>query len=142
MSTESKAKYSVGVSVLITANRHLLLGRRINTGTADGLLSTPGGRIEMDENMFDAAVRETWEETGIVLKQSDLLQVGFKEHFRFDKHYFMFYFWATISRDRTIVTMEPNKCEEWKWIHFDTVMRLDDCTEPREILKSVNLLAR
>jgi 8-oxo-dGTP diphosphatase len=137
MSTESKAKFSVGVSVLIVREGKLLLGRRQNTCTADGLLSTPGGRIEINETMFNAAVRETMEETGISVEET--LCVGFKEHFRYGKHYFMFYMWAVVS-EGVPRNLEPHKCEGWQWVDINKIPA--DCTEPPEIIESVKILSR
>lgn len=37
--------------------------------------STPGGSVELDENPVDAVVRETWEETGLVVQPTALIGV-------------------------------------------------------------------
>lgn len=137
MSTESNSKFSVGVSVLVVRDGMLLLGRRINTGTLDGWLSTPGGRIEQGETMFQAARRELKEETG--LGTGLLLVIGFKEHFRAGKHYFMVYLYAD---DVTGVpqNLEPGKCEGWCWVEWEKIP-LGECTEPLEILDTVRFLS-
>lgn len=137
MSTESKAKFSVGVSVLVVRDNKLLLGRRINTGTLDGWLSTPGGRIEETEDMYAAARRELKEETG--LDSDALLVIGFKEHFRSGEHYFMFYLFASDVQG-VPENKEPGKCEGWCWVEWDKVP-LDECTEPLEILNMTQFLS-
>ena len=139
MSTTAKAKFSVGVSVLVTnRNGKLLLGERQNTGTADGLLSTPGGRIEMDENMYQCAEREALEEAGIQVHNLEFL--GFQEHFRYGKHYFMFYYWAPRYTGR-IRNVEPHKCKGWAWYATEKI-GLNICTEPFWILGKVCELFR
>lgn len=130
MSTQSKATFSVGVSVLIVREGKLLLGRRQNTSTADGLLSTPGGRLEMDEDRFGCAIREAKEEAGIEIEREDLFPLGFQELFRYGKHYFMFYMLACRFRGE-IVNMEPSKCEGWDWYDLDDI---PNSTEPQEII--------
>ncbi len=40
-----------------------------------GLWSTPGGAVEPDEDPIDAVVRETWEETGLLVKPVSLMGV-------------------------------------------------------------------
>lgn len=137
MSTLSKSKFSVGVSVLVTdASGKLLLGERQNTTTADGLLSTPGGRIEMDECMYQCAQREAMEEAGITV--TSLIFVGFQEHFRYDKHYFMFYYWAP-RHEGKVRNTEPNKCKGWAWYDIGKIY-LNECTEPFWILAKVREL--
>ena len=54
----------VGCSVLIKSNNKLLLGIR-NKEPNKGLAITPGGRVELFENMIDTVKREIMEETGL-----------------------------------------------------------------------------
>lgn len=61
---------SVSVHVFDEANRLLLV--RLSEG---GIWSTPGGVMEPDEFPADAAVREAWEETGLLVKPERLLGV-------------------------------------------------------------------
>jgi 8-oxo-dGTP diphosphatase len=126
-----KPKYAVGVSVLITKGDSLLLGERTNTSAA-GLLSTPGGRIEQEEDIFSCAVRETMEETGLSLTKELLRVVAWREHFRFGQHYFMFYVHAPQSFG-TIENREPEKCKGWEWRKIGE-LKAEETTEPLEIL--------
>jgi 8-oxo-dGTP pyrophosphatase MutT (NUDIX family) len=41
----------------------------------DGVWSTPGGSMELDETPADAVVREVWEETGLLVAPSRLIAV-------------------------------------------------------------------
>jgi 8-oxo-dGTP diphosphatase len=52
------------VSVHVFGGDRLLLVRRRD----GGIRSTPGGAIEPDERPADAAVREAWEETGLLVR--------------------------------------------------------------------------
>jgi 8-oxo-dGTP pyrophosphatase MutT (NUDIX family) len=61
---------SVSVHVFDDAGRLLLVRQR-----DDGAWSTPGGLIEPDERPADAAVREAWEETGLLVRPDRLLGV-------------------------------------------------------------------
>lgn len=61
---------SVSVHVFDATNRLLLV--RLREG---GIWSTPGGAMEPDEYPADAAVREAWEETGLLVKPERLLGV-------------------------------------------------------------------
>lgn len=61
---------SVSVHVFDAAGRLLLVRQR-----EGGLWSTPGGLIEPDERPADAAAREAWEETGLVVRPERVLGV-------------------------------------------------------------------
>ncbi len=54
----------VGCSVLIKSNNKLLLGIR-NKEPNKGLAITPGGGVELFENMINTVKREIMEETGL-----------------------------------------------------------------------------
>ena len=59
----------VGTGVLLVNNENrILLGCR----TDNGQWSLPGGSLEIGETLEDCIVRETMEETGIVIEKSDL----------------------------------------------------------------------
>lgn len=64
---------SVVICVLIHDNNILLIER--SKGDYAGLLGLPGGKIEKNEHLSDAATREIFEESGI--------QAEFKEHLGF-----------------------------------------------------------
>ena len=61
---------SVSAHVLDAEGRLLLVRQR-----DDGVWTTPGGLVEPDERPADAVVRETWEETGLVVTPGRLLGV-------------------------------------------------------------------
>ena len=61
---------SVSAHVFDDAGRLLLVRQR-----EGGIWSTPGGLVEPDERPADAAVRETWEETGLVVRPERVLGV-------------------------------------------------------------------
>lgn len=61
---------SVTGIVRAPGNRVLLIQQR-----DDGMWSTPGGSIEVDEKPADAVVREVWEETGLLVAPRRLFGV-------------------------------------------------------------------
>jgi 8-oxo-dGTP pyrophosphatase MutT (NUDIX family) len=61
---------SVSVHVFDSRGRLLLVQQR-----ESGVWSTPGGLIEPDESPADAAAREVWEETGLLVRPDALLGV-------------------------------------------------------------------
>lgn len=128
-----KPRLAVGVSVFFVNGSQILLGERATSLKAGGMLSTPGGRIEMTENIFQCAIREAKEETGLTVTENNLSMLGFKEHFRFDDHYIMFY--VIVNKfEGKIQNLEPDKCRGWGWWTINSIP-VDNCTEPPEILQ-------
>lgn len=129
--TSDKPVYAVGASVLLTnENGQLLLAKRKNNSGA-GLLSTPGGRVEYsDESALAAAEREFEEECGAKLVEPII--IGCKKHFRFGKHYFMFYVHASVWFG-DIKNCIPDKSEDWAWFDVDD-LSAQNCTEPSYII--------
>jgi 8-oxo-dGTP diphosphatase len=143
--TAEKPRYAVGVSVLLTNQGQLLLGRRKNNKAA-GWLGTPGGRLEPNESIMECARREFYEETGAHLVQG--VDLGTNQatprifnvlrHNRFDDNYVMIYVHAT-AWEGIIDNPEPEKCEGWSWYSGYDLEGEKNITEPEEILKYLPL---
>lgn len=133
-----KARHAVGVSVLLIENGEILLGKRGKKTTneqARGMLSTPGGRLELEETFTDCALREFKEETGAELA-GDLKILGIRKFYRFGEHYIMVYVLAT-DHTGTIANPEgDDKCEGgWQWFETELVFYpWIKVTEPTDIL--------
>lgn len=59
-----------------------------------GWLMLPGGKQEVDETSYQAAIRETWEETGIKVINPKLKVVATHNHFYRQRVYLVFIFQA------------------------------------------------
>ena len=64
----------VGVGAVIVAEGRALVVKRA-TEPLKGQWSIPGGAVELGETLRQAAVRETREETGLVVEAGDVLEV-------------------------------------------------------------------
>ena len=76
----AKLRQRIGTSRLllpsVTAIIYGPLGEILLVNQRDGdMWSTPGGAVEPDEDPSDAVVRETWEETGLVVRPTGLIGV-------------------------------------------------------------------
>lgn len=59
----------VGIGAIVVKDGKVLLGKRISSHGIE-TWSAPGGYLEFNESFEDAAVRECFEETGVIIKNS------------------------------------------------------------------------
>ncbi len=114
-------KPKVGIGVIIIKDNKVLLGKRKNAH-GEGSWSFTGGHLNFNESWEDCAVRETMEETGLVVKNihfgavtNDIFQIE-------DKHYVTIFMLADYDRGE-IKVMEPAKCEKWQWFSWSKLPR-------------------
>jgi 8-oxo-dGTP pyrophosphatase MutT (NUDIX family) len=88
-----------------------LMGRKRSTR----LFCPPGGKVEDGERLKAAAKRELEEETGILVKKSSLVFLGYAE----PKGRLVMFFAAEIGGQIPDNT-EPHKTEDWKWVDLDS----------------------
>ena len=112
MMTE-RAGIPAGVHVLCEREGHVLLLRRAGTGFFDGLYSLPGGHIEQDESILQAASRELEEETGLRIGPGDLDWFGII-HRRSDTNRIDFFLRALRWQGEPVLR-EPDKCSDMGW---------------------------
>ena len=62
-----KTKIRATVGAIIVKNKKILLGKR-NVKPFEGYWSLPGGHVEIFEKIENAVIRETQEETGLIIK--------------------------------------------------------------------------
>jgi len=109
----------VGMGIFVFKDGKFLLGKRKNAHGA-GEWALPGGHLEFNEELESCARREVKEETGVEIKNirfSTITNDIFKKE---GKHYitiFMLSDWA----EGTPGVIEPDKCEEWKWVSKDNL---------------------
>jgi 8-oxo-dGTP diphosphatase len=107
----------VGVSVIIYNNGKILLGKRKGSHGAN-TWAFPGGHLEYGESWKNCAKREVLEETNLDIKGLSYFHVT-NDVFEWEnKHYITIYLVAYYSSG-LLKTMEPDKCEGWKWIGKD-----------------------
>ncbi len=117
------SRLRVGVAVVIRrkGDGYLLMGTRKGSRGA-GTFSVPGGLLEYGETPLQAAIRETFEETGLELDPLDMSQgpyvsTVFDEGER-EQHITLVYY-ASYFGDKKPKLMEPEKCEGWDWYPVD-----------------------
>jgi ADP-ribose pyrophosphatase YjhB (NUDIX family) len=72
MKKQMQTEPRIGVGAAIIQNDQILLIKRIKAPEA-GCWALPGGKIDLYENAQDAVIRETFEETNLVISNGFLL---------------------------------------------------------------------
>jgi mutator protein MutT len=97
----SKKIKSVSAGVVITDGQQLLLGHVTNGRHWD----LPKGRVDPGESALQAAVRELREETGLVVEQHQLIQLGIYDY-KPKKDLHLFLWPQTVMPDPSTLTCE------------------------------------
>lgn len=112
----------VDVLLLLTRDDHVLLALRDGTGYADGQYNLPSGKLEPDESLLDALVREAYEEIGIRLHPSEVrhavtVQCRNPEGAR--RIGVIFTVESVPARQGEPFNAEPHKCAKVEWFPKD-----------------------
>lgn len=121
----------VGVAVIILKDRKVLLGKRKMAHGA-GTWAFPGGHLEFNETIENCAMREVFEETGLLIKN---IRYGAftNDIFIEDKKHYITLFVVSEHHQGIPELKEPDKCHEWAWFAWN------DLPKPR-FLPLENLL--
>ncbi|MET8677466.1 methyltransferase domain-containing protein [Streptomyces sp. NPDC004647] len=112
----------VDVHLILRRGDQVLLGRRANTGYADGLLHAPSGHAEDGEDVREAMIREAWEETGIDLAPEDLRVALVMQHRAPEgRPRIGWFFEAAYGAGGEPVNREPDKCSQLDWFSLDSL---------------------
>lgn len=114
-----KAKEKVSVVIVINENNEILALKRSQSASGhNGLWNFPGGGVEDDESIYDAAIRELYEEAGLKAKEDDLIYFETHSTGKLVIHYFI-----TNKFDGQV---EINKeSSEYKWAKISEIKKMD-----------------
>ncbi len=120
-------KPGVGVGIMILRDNKVLLGKRHdNPKKADselhgeGSWTMPGGKLHFKEELKDAAYREVFEETGIIVNKEKLEIISVTNDIVKDAHFVTIGFLCKEFKGEPRV-MEPDEITEWKWFELDNL---------------------
>jgi 8-oxo-dGTP diphosphatase len=106
------------VHLLFYQNNEILLLKRKNTGFEDGKWSVVAGRIDGEEEVISASIREAKEEAGIVIEPNEIEVVGVMHRKNISSEWIDFYLKVKKWKGN-ITNTEPHKCEELRWFRIN-----------------------
>ena len=105
------------VYLLLKRGEEILIARRCNTGYEDGNYHLPSGHVEEAEFPTVALIRETREEIGIDLSQSDFRLAHVLYRTKHDETGDRIDLFFTAEKwTGEIKNMEPHKCDDLRWV--------------------------
>jgi len=124
----NQERYKLGsfVSLILRKDDKVLLIRRFQTGSEDGMYGCAGGGLDPDETITQAAIREAAEELGISIKQEDL-KVVHVVHRKTPRHQVIGFFFEVAMWQGEPENKEPHKCDDIQWF---ALRELPDNTQP------------
>ncbi|XP_076914937.1 nudix hydrolase 1-like [Bidens hawaiensis] len=111
----------VGVAVFILKDNKVLFGHRRSLSIASYTYALPGGHLEFGESFEECASREVKEETGLDIKNIELLTAS-SNLLSDTVHVVVIYMRAYLSDPNQIPqNIEPDKCEGWEWYELNNL---------------------
>ncbi|ORX99835.1 hypothetical protein K493DRAFT_313033 [Basidiobolus meristosporus CBS 931.73] len=120
-SQPASIKVGIGAFVKHPKTGKFLVGKRIEPGKVGlGEWQLPGGHLEFGESFEAGAMRETYEETGLRLKDVSLVTVVNSLLPRYQEHYVSILMKGTCVEQNPIPkVMEPHCCDGWWWVSWE-----------------------
>lgn len=119
-----KERYKIipEVFLLLIDGDKILLSQRFQTGWEDGNYGLPAGHGEDGETVREGAIREVFEEIGIVFKSEDLDFVLTQHRFCDDvnnNHARIGFYFTARKWTGEPKNMEPDRCSDLSWFPLD-----------------------
>ena len=109
--------FLVGVNAIVVRDNKILLGKRKKV-VGDGEWGLPGGHMEYNESIQDAAARELLEETGLTCNSWKFLNV--MNDPEAEKHFIHFGLLAEGVQGEPELK-EPDVCHGWEWFDLNNL---------------------
>ncbi len=124
------------VVVVVKKGKVLLLKRGKSDPWMPGKWCFPGGGIDRGEGPFEGALREVYEEAGLVLQVHDILPVGMVEKGRTTVYIFI------AKAPRSKVRLLDGEHSDFRWVSPDALHSLRTIPLVNPILRSISTNGR
>lgn len=117
MESSKSLRPGVDVAVFVVKYKQILIGKRKGE-RGDGMWSLPGGRLRFREDIFDCAVRTTFEESSVRIKRPRVGPVTNENNLPYEDHSVTLFVVADYDSGNPTVA-EPDERSEWRWCAWD-----------------------
>jgi ADP-ribose pyrophosphatase YjhB (NUDIX family) len=124
--------------ILRDKDDNICLLKRENTGFCDDQWSLPAGRVDENESITVATVRETFEEIGVTIKEENLSKPLIMYHSD-QRGQRMYFFYTTHIWTGNPINKEPEKCSAIVWHPINMLDSLDIVPHVRQAIKETLL---
>ena len=114
------------VFIIRKNNEVLVLKRSSNRGAHRGKWGLPGGKADLKEMPEETAIRESFEETGIKIREDKLFFLS-----KFSKGERDYYFFWTKEENPEVIIDEEH--EGWDWISLENLESVIEVPTPKFI---------
>ena len=133
----------IGVGVLLTRNNSLLLVKRKFDPDA-GYWAIPGGHLDLDERVENAAEREAYEETGFIVKVTKLAgiidKIMYDESGKVEYHYVLInYFVEQIEGDQNQQPIPNSDALDAKFVSYEELKNYTLTESLIELLRQLKI---
>ncbi|MEK7174487.1 MAG: NUDIX domain-containing protein [Patescibacteria group bacterium] len=107
----------IATHIFFINNDRIFLMRRANTGFRDGEWSVPAGRLDPDETITAATIREASEEVGAEILPENLSSPLVMHH-KDERGQRLYFFFICTKWGGELRNLESDKCSEVGWFDF------------------------
>ncbi len=118
---KERFKLIPAVWLIFNQDDKILLLKRKNTGWEDGNYSIPAGKLDGNETVIRAAIREAKEELGLIINQNNLDVVHVLHKRNIDGEETIDFFLNVSNWEGVPENTEPHKCENLEWFELSNM---------------------
>ena len=97
-------RYGISTGIIVVQDRRLLLVHHYKRGTFDFWVP-PGGSLIGNESIYDCALRETFEETGLEIEPNKIVYI--QEFVQGDYHFCKFFILSRVIKGKISLSNRP-----------------------------------
>lgn len=128
---EIKMQQAASIIVLNKKNdKVLILKRSSHARSNTGIWNFPGGGVESEESVIEAAIRELKEETALATDKRDLIKICEKQYDNWNVHYFV----ALTYKGDVLLNKESL---DYKWVNPEKINTIDFLAIPEHLIGAI-----